>query len=109
MKNYDAWFQKFLALHTCIKLEESYLKLVIANHCKMEQDKKANGQWHLASELHRISCQIFRIIRIRSFPNTIFSITFEYVFFYNRLSIILPVLFGYQKGFTVHINLKCLM
>jgi len=41
MEDYDAWFQKFLALCTCIKLEDSYLKPVIANHCKSEQDKKA--------------------------------------------------------------------
>jgi len=39
-KDYDAWFQKIIALHQHTKLQDSYLKQVIANHCNMEQVKK---------------------------------------------------------------------
>jgi len=41
MDDYDAWFWKIVALCTHTKLQDSYLKPVIANHCKTEQDKKA--------------------------------------------------------------------
>jgi len=40
MDDYDAWFWKIVALRTHTKPQDSYLKLVIANHCKTEQDTK---------------------------------------------------------------------
>jgi len=49
MDSYDVWFQKLFALCWQFKPEESYLKLVIENHWKTEQEKKAkkmvSGIW----------------------------------------------------------------
>ncbi len=53
MNDYDAWFQKIVALCSHTKPHDSHLKQVIANNCNIEQDKKTKK---MASGIHCQNC-----------------------------------------------------
>jgi len=43
MEKYDGWFRRIVELRAHIKLHDSHLKQLIANHCNREQEKNKEG------------------------------------------------------------------